>query len=132
MPLYTGTHLPAEIKNRVINDRLDLMFERINAVLAGKYQVYPDGGFIGASELPAREKFSKYLAQTVDLSDLARIADPGYEVKLRTGLLPADDPGPVSPFWKRALSIPGVFTDMSKEFTGLMEKYAGSVEVGHG
>ena len=84
-------------------------------------ELFPDGVFPGTKPLHGRQKLTQYLGATVDLSDLELIADPNYEMKFRAGL----DRPPLSPYWLRTLSLPDEFTKQAKEFTDLMERFAG-------
>ena len=86
-------------------------------------ELFPDGIFPGTKPLQGRQKLTQYLTVTVDLSDLAKIADPDYEMKLRANL----DRPPLSPYWAKTLSIPGEFTKQAKEFVDLMTRYAEGV-----
>lgn len=113
-------HLPGETWTRLIEDKTRGIGERI---LKRAEELFPDGIFPTTVQLKGRQKLQQYLRVTTDLSDFARLADPDYETKLRTGLLPYGDPGPQSPYWKNALSLPGKFKELSKEFMGLLTRY---------
>lgn len=120
--LHPPIRLPGATWTRILQDRINAYADKI--VQRGE-NLFPDGIFPGTVDLSGRQKYQQYLNATVDIGDFSRLATPGYEETVRNGLLPPDDPGPQSPFWKQALMIPGQFTEMAKEFVRLNEKYAG-------
>lgn len=121
--LHPPIRLPGATWTRILKDRIDAYASRI--VERGE-NLFPDGVFPGTVDLSGRQKYQQYLNATVDINDFSRLADPDYESKVRNGLLPPEDLGPQSPFWKQALMIPGEFTRMAAEFVRLNERFTGS------
>ncbi len=119
MPL-SGAEMTA-IMDDVINELFDKFTETADSLFPSENKL--SAGALPGDILPhGADRLQQYWAMTPDLSDLPKIIDPNFELRLRQGL----DQPPVNPYWVNQLRIPGQFTLLAKDFMALNQRFIDS------
>lgn len=82
-------------------------------------KINEDGALPGDIMLPGPERLDKYWT-LIQFADVPKLLDPNWEMVIRNGL----DPGPVSPYLKNLLRVPGLLKQVGADFTRLNAQYA--------